>query len=366
MATSQTRPNIDSSSVITTDRLVKRIHNEKDVIHFKTISPAYKNICLYIENLCDLIQSTGNKILNHKYVIKNETYQACNRLLNELDELCNSTDLNSTKTPLTHRFGHVAFRDWHDNMTNVCRKFINEDIGNAADEQLREELYVYLIDSFGNRMRIDYGTGHELNFILFTMGLMQIINLNHHRRSSEQPALVSDSHQIIAEIIKSHIKEHGWDVHSLFAHKYLKVCRNVQKKFRLEPAGSRGVYNMDDFQFLPFLFGVAQLVDIKYISCKNCYDYEQVDMWKNDFIFFEAIDYILKNKRGPFEEHSYTLWGLLSSGSWTNILRRIKLKLIDDVLSPFPIIQHIFFGEYILRWSPEGENKQNDISQLVK
>jgi len=44
----------------------------------------------------------------------------------------------------------------------------------SVDQQNIIELTAYIVDSFGNPTRIDYGTGHEMSFCMFLCGLYKV------------------------------------------------------------------------------------------------------------------------------------------------------------------------------------------------
>ena len=99
--------------------------------------------------------------------------------------------------------------------------------GRVADEAraaaLGAELATYFADAFGNATRIDYGTGHELSFFAWLLGLEEAGLLE----AADRPA-------VVARVLG----------------RYLLLMREVQTTYWLEPAGSHGVWGLDDYHWL--------------------------------------------------------------------------------------------------------------------
>lgn len=122
-----------------------------------------------------------------------------------------------------------------------------------------KELMVYFYDSFGSNVRLDYGTGHELNFaqVLYCLALLGLIE--------EQDFEAA--------------------VHHVF-YKYIELMRKIQTVYWLEPAGSQGVWGLDDHHFLPFLFGAAELIEHPVVKLPSYIHKEEVvEQYADDFMY---------------------------------------------------------------------------------
>jgi len=156
------------------------------------------------------------------------------------------------------------------------------------------ELKVYLTESFGSYERIDYGTGHELNFVVFLLCLVKL-----------QVYKQEDFKALINKVFQ----------------RYLTLMRKIQLIYVLEPAGSHGVWGLDDYQHLAFLFGASQLVknDQGYIP-DSIHSESTLSKESDDFIYFGCISFIKQVKKGvPFGEGSPILNDISAVVNWEKV-----------------------------------------------
>ncbi|XP_014662494.1 PREDICTED: serine/threonine-protein phosphatase 2A activator-like isoform X2 [Priapulus caudatus] len=217
------------------------------------------------------------------------------------------------------RFGNKAFRIWFAKL----QENIEEELRNALPANFHRavaEVSTYLVESVGNSTRIDYGTGHEAAFIMFLVCLYKIGVLEE-----------GDSKATVLKIFV----------------RYLDLVRKLQVTYRMEPAGSHGVWSLDDFQFVPFIWGSAQLVGHPSILPYHFTEPKQVDETSKDYMLMGCIQYINKVKTGLFAEHSNQLYHISGVASWSKVNSGFFKMYKVEVLSKFPVIQHVLFGSLI-------------------
>ncbi|XP_063233666.1 serine/threonine-protein phosphatase 2A activator isoform X2 [Bacillus rossius redtenbacheri] len=217
------------------------------------------------------------------------------------------------------RFGNKAFRTWIDKLREGALGLLQEALPREFHRAV-PEVMVYLVESFGNQTRIDYGTGHELAFLMFLCCLFKVGAFT-----------ASDQAAIVCKVF----------------HRYLRLVRRLQLVYRMEPAGSHGVWSLDDYQFVPFIWGSSQLVAHPRIEPKSFVQEDIVKAYAHDYMFLGCIEFINKVKTGLFAEHSNQLWNISAVPSWSKINYGLIKMYKNEVLAKFPVIQHVLFGSLL-------------------
>lgn len=218
------------------------------------------------------------------------------------------------------RFGNFAFKSWLAKLKLNSTLYL-QDVLHLRVHLAIPEIKAYLEESFGNATRIDYGTGHEMAFVMFLCCLYKIGEL---------------------------VAEDNVAVVFLVFNKYLNIARRLQKTYRMEPAGSHGVWSLDDYQFIPFIWGSSQLIDQPRIYPPAKFlDDDIIDKYHSEYMFLSCIKHIKEVKKGPFAEHSNQLWSISAVGSWSKINQGLIKMYKKEVLAKFPVVQHVLFGSLL-------------------
>jgi serine/threonine-protein phosphatase 2A activator len=198
--------------------------------------------------------------------------------------------------------------------------------------------------------------------------------------------------------------------------RYLRLVRVIQRVYWLEPAGSKGVWGLDDFQFVPFLWGAAQFATESHAaatpsanpapagsmlpppprapkaapasvpSLSSLFDDaallqsftspaftvvrspvpetapppETPDalmaslQGQQGYLFADALAYVSTSKTGAFRVHSPTLCSLASVPGWVLAVQGLCRMYGGEVLAKFPVMQHVLFGS-LLRLDEGGQ-----------
>ncbi|KAF5359497.1 hypothetical protein D9756_002901 [Leucocoprinus leucothites] len=218
------------------------------------------------------------------------------------------------------RFGNLAFRTWGARLEEQAEHLLEQLIGPSM-KSLVPYIKPYFLTSFGSFTRMDYGTGHETSFVLFLLCLTLVRFF--------QPTPEVERQLVLSVFLR-----------------YLRLCWKLQDVYKLEPAGSHGVWGLDDYCFLPYIFGSGQLRDQNDIPPSAVLH----PPLPPTNLYFLAIMRIHDVKRGPFFEHSSQLYSIATGvPNWTKVNSGLFKMYRAEVLGKRVVVQHIPLGG-LLEW----------------
>ncbi|KKY15763.1 putative serine threonine-protein phosphatase 2a activator 1 [Phaeomoniella chlamydospora] len=340
----------------------KKIHDGPDVNFFLT-SLAYRDIVTFTLQLNrsliprKLEGRTQTFELGSENISLSDPVKKLQSMIGELTSIIDETPPDTGP----RRFGNVSFRKWYnhveDRAEGILAKYVPLDVlafrSSTEQDGALLELKAYFLGSFGSPQRLDYGTGHELSFLAFIAGIWKLGGF-----AKEDPGV--EERGIVLGVFEP----------------YLHLIRQLIKTYTLEPAGSHGVWGLDDNSFLPYIFGSAQfapaiaedeatpiegsLPDSPDASAVTKAAIVEDERKRN--MYFSAIGNIYDVKRGPFWEHSPMLFDISGiRAGWAKINKGMIKMYNAEVLSKFPVVQHFPLGS-LFKWEKDPEAKQPSTS----
>jgi serine/threonine-protein phosphatase 2A activator len=291
----------------------RRILSPKDHELFLN-SSTYKLLLAFVFGLTDSVVDTPVSAIKDS-----DLSPAVKKLLDILDKVDDVVNRSPPEEQGDSRFGNKGFRDFIDLAAKEHTSW-HEELGITPNEAI-SEVSTYFLQSFGNRTRIDYGSGHELNFMIWLLCLYQLRIIT-----------PSDFRALVLRVFT----------------RYLTLMRKIQSTYYLEPAGSHGVWGLDDYQFLPFLFGSSQLLHHPYIRPLSIHQNLILEEYGNDYLYLGQVNFVnsVKNVEG-LRWHSPMLDDISSAKSWSKVEAGMRRMFVAEVLKKLPVMQHFMFGSLV-------------------
>ncbi|ADV24998.1 serine/threonine-protein phosphatase 2A activator 1 [Cryptococcus gattii E566] len=299
---------------LTNDTVVSRWQN----------SPGFQYFWAWIRRRCD--QLKGKQIIRGSY--DNSAY-GIRSLMYMLDRMTSWVEDAPPQPQSNQRFGNLAFRTYN--------KLLRERLPQLIDSwdipsNLRSQLLPLLINShaFGHPTRLDYGTGHELAFVL---GLWCCVVPGWIGGDSDKE---DEEDELILRVFT----------------RYLELTTLLQKTYNLEPAGSHGVWGLDDYCFLPYLFGSAQLLGSNLtpsasLSLALSHHPSAVlppSAPMTDLYTLSLHHLTLFKSGASFSEHSPLLYSLSQMPNWVKPHGGLRKMFLGEVAGKRVVVQGIWVG----------------------
>ncbi|KAK3686870.1 Serine/threonine-protein phosphatase 2A activator 2 [Vermiconidia calcicola] len=306
----------------------RRILSEKDHELFLA-SNTHNLITSFVFALSDSVRNTTTCQVKESPAASDPAILALFSVLDEAESLLQQCPPHDTGS----RFGNPAFRDYLDKVNDALPSW-HAKLG-ITNKSAQDEVSAYLSNSFGSGTRIDYGSGHELNFLLWLLCL-------------RQSSLLADSTFPALALI-------------VFP-QYLRLMRDLQSTYYLEPAGSHGVWGLDDYQFLPFLFGASQLAEHKHLRPMSIHNEMLVEECAKDYLYMDQIQWVNATKTVQgLRWHSPMLDDISSAKNWSKVEAGMRRMFLAEVLGKLPVAQHFLFGSLL----PAAESMSKDAESRV-
>ncbi|SCU85659.1 LAFA_0D16974g1_1 [Lachancea sp. 'fantastica'] len=227
--------------------------------------------------------------------------------------------------PGPRRYGNLACRSWHDKIETALSPLLEDFMPSDCQKSIVELRY-YLANAFGSRERLDYGTGHELSFFAVISALDMLGIWGPDLQGRDLLFLLNSYYALIKKLVLT---------------------------YSLEPAGSHGVWGLDDHFHLIYIFGASQMIGMRSppASPKEMQMKDIVQENAPTNLYCQGLSFVYQVKSGQLAENSPMLYDISQTvATWPKVQRGLLKMYFAEVLNKFPVVQHFWFGKGLYPW----------------
>lgn len=268
-------------------------------------SMAYHDITHFLKTINEAVK--GKKLRQILVPSRN-----AENILHVFNALHKMTD----ETPATS--GNQASFNWFERMNKESMKLLKKALSSKFDPDLTE-INAYFIESFGDPLRNEYRSIHELSFIMFLCVLYKIVALTER-----------DNLYVGLKIFNA----------------YLEVIRKLKSTYRMEPTGS------GEDQCIPLIWGSAQLSEEPFESNRS-FESNIIERYKNDYIVIHHIQQMNNEQSNQFLSILDDPWEIVN----LFLIKKYERKVNNGIL-------HSFFRKKFLYINYDSYFKRIELIEL--
>ena len=312
-------PEVPSLSSISFQHPVRCILSPQDQERFVS-SSTHTLITAFAFTIADSVKDVPVSTVKNQ-----EHHPSVSSLLTILDGTRDILEKHPADDNNGSRFGNPEFRSFLASLSSVSKEFhlgLLSQVSHQSNDGAADEVKTYFDNAWGSGKRIDYGSGHELNYLMYLLCL--------NRLGLLPPAAFPQLALLVFP-------------------RYLSIMRNIQAMYYLEPAGSHGVWGLDDYHFLPFLFGAAQLHSHPFIRPLAIHNAATLDAYGEDYLYLDIVRYVNSTKTVQgLRWHSPMLDDISGvKEGWGKIYQGMRRIFLHEVIGKLVVMQHFLFGGLI-------------------